>query len=156
MNYKKDVIILFGFSKNHAGATGATMNEQEENTMGKFEKGLRRLTLAGIGAAAKSYDDIAEFFDGKDFKKIDELAERGKKLINDGKEQNEELHRKIESRIDEFYDNHRVSKREINIADMTTEERVELLERLQNFREDEEDEETEENKKAEETEKAAE
>ena len=106
--------------------------------MADFEKGLKRLALAGIGAAAKGFDEISEFLDGKECKTIDELAERGKKVVEDGKEANEELHHKFEAKFDEFYDSHRRSKKEINLDAMTEEEREELLERLKNYKEPEE------------------
>lgn len=105
--------------------------------MGDFEKGLKRLALAGIGAAAKGYDDVTDFFEGKECKVLDDLAERGRKVIDDGKEANEELHHKFEDKFDEFYDKHRHSKKEVDIDAMTDEERAELLEKLQNYKKEE-------------------
>ena len=70
---------------------------------------------------------------------IDELAERGRKVISDSKEANEELQHKFEAKFDEFYDTHRKSKKQVDIASMTAEEREELLERLKNFKEEAEE-----------------
>ncbi len=105
--------------------------------MGNFENGLKRLALAGRGAAAKGYEDISDFFEGRECRALDELAEKGKKVIEEGKEANEELQHKFEDKFDEFYDRHRTTKKEIDIASMTDEERAELLEKLTNFKKSE-------------------
>lgn len=113
------------------------INIKEMLSMGDFEKNLKRLVLAGIGATANSLEQINDFFAGKDCEVIDKLAQKGEEIVNKGKEANEELHRQVEKDFDEFCDKHRHTERKVDISSMTAEERAQLLEQLQNFKEDE-------------------
>lgn len=99
--------------------------------MSKIEENLKRLTLAGIGAVAKGVERVDDFFDGKGNDTLDNLVKKGKEIVQDGKEANEELQHKVEQKFDEFCDSHRASKRKIDVESLTPEERADLLRRLQ-------------------------
>ena len=114
------------------------MSVKELLSMNDVEKNIRRLILAGIGAAANSVEQVTAFFEGKECEAVDKLAAKGEEIVSMGKEANEELHRQVEQNFDEFCDKHRHSERKIDIASMSAEERAALLEQLQNFKEAEE------------------
>lgn len=111
------------------------MNVKELLSMNDIEKNIRRLILAGIGAAANSVEQVNAFFEGRECEAVDKLAAKGEEIVTKGKEANEELHRQVEKDFDDFCDRHRHSERKIDIASMSAEERAALLEQLQNFKE---------------------
>jgi polyhydroxyalkanoate synthesis regulator phasin len=64
--------------------------EREERLM---EISLKNLLLAGIGTMAYTYEKAADI--------IDELVKKGEIAVNEGKELNEELKRKLDKAKDE-------------------------------------------------------
>ena len=106
--------------------------------MSKLEKRFRKMCYASLGAMAEVNDRISNFFDEEtDDDHFRELVERGKKLVDEGKETNAKLRHKAEERFDRLVDDHRNESKMPDVAAMTKEERLELLEKLKAFMDEE-------------------
>ena len=111
------------------------INLKEISGMNNFEKNIRRLVLAGIGATANSLEQVNDFLTGKNCEIIDKFAEKGERIVNAGRETNEELHRQVEKDIEDFCEKAQQSESKIDLSAMSAEERAELLRQLQSFEE---------------------
>ena len=90
------------------------------------ENPLKRITLAGIGAVAKGVEQVDEFINGKGRECMDTLVEKGRAVVQEGKEANAKLEQKWNNFCKACRD-----KMKINPEDLTPEERAELLAKLQ-------------------------
>lgn len=90
--------------------------------MENLETYLRKMIVAGVGAADLGYEKLGEL--------IDVCAKRGEITVEKGRALNEELKRKCKQPAADAQ-----AKPEVNVADLSAEEREALLQKLLAMRE---------------------